>query len=201
MGPRPGRTKTAVDTILVGKDRAYNRRFQQMCGRHLVEPVACTPASGWEKGQVENQVGLVRERLFTPRIRVKSYDELNALLLDGVIAYAKAHPHPEQALVPPFDDLPDAHGESQRLPAVPGGVELLPAGEGGADGLFGKAGPDGNGGDGGDGGGVLRLLVRRHGGRLDARADLHGEPARLRRSERQPRPVRDRAAPGAGARH
>jgi IS30 family transposase len=30
--------------------------------------VACTPASGWEKGQVENQVGLVRERFFTPRL-------------------------------------------------------------------------------------------------------------------------------------
>lgn len=26
---------------------------------YLVEPTACTPASGWEKGQVENQVGLV----------------------------------------------------------------------------------------------------------------------------------------------
>ncbi|KMO35067.1 transposase, partial [Methylobacterium variabile] len=26
----------------------------------------------------------------------RSYDELNALLLDGVVAYAKAHPHPEQ---------------------------------------------------------------------------------------------------------
>ena len=88
--------KTAVETIFVGRERAYNRRFLQMCSHYLVEPVACTPASGWEKGQVENQVGLVRERLFTPRVRVKSYDELNALLLDGVIAYAKAHPHPEQ---------------------------------------------------------------------------------------------------------
>ena len=88
--------KTAVETIFVGRERAYNRRFLQMCSHYLVEPVACTPASGWEKGQVENQVGLVRERLFTPRIRVKSYDELNALLLDGVIAYAKAHPHPEE---------------------------------------------------------------------------------------------------------
>ncbi len=28
---------------------------------------------------------------------MKSYDELNALLLDGVIAYSKAHPHPEQS--------------------------------------------------------------------------------------------------------
>ncbi len=88
--------KTAVETIFVGRERAYNRRFLQMCSHYLVEPVACTPASGWEKGQVENQVGLVRERLLTPRIRVKSFDELNALLLDGVIAYAKAHPHPEE---------------------------------------------------------------------------------------------------------
>ena len=42
--------KTAVETIFVGKDRQYNRRFLQMCGHYLVEPVACTPASGWEKG-------------------------------------------------------------------------------------------------------------------------------------------------------
>ncbi len=87
--------KTAVETIFVGRERAYNRRFVQMCGHYLVEPVACTPASGWEKGQVENQVGLVRERFFTPRLRVKSYDELNAWLMDQCIAYAKAHRHPE----------------------------------------------------------------------------------------------------------
>jgi transposase len=52
--------KTAVEAVFVGKDRLYNRRFLQMCSHYLVEPVACTPASGWEKGQVENQVGLVR---------------------------------------------------------------------------------------------------------------------------------------------
>ena len=88
--------KTAVDAIFVGKDRQYNRRFLQMCSHHLVDPVACTPASGWEKGQVENQVGLVRERFFTPRLRVKTYDELNAWLTDKCVAYAKAHPHPER---------------------------------------------------------------------------------------------------------
>jgi hypothetical protein len=87
--------KTAVETVFVGKDRQYNRRFLQMCSHYLVEPTACTPAAGWEKGQVENQVGLVRERFFTPRLRVKSYEELNAWLLDRAIAYAKAHPHPE----------------------------------------------------------------------------------------------------------
>jgi len=88
--------KTAVDTIFVGKDRQYNRRFLQMCSHHLVDPVACTPASGWEKGQVENQVGLIRERFFTPRLRVKTYDELNAWLTDKCVAYAKVHPHPER---------------------------------------------------------------------------------------------------------
>jgi hypothetical protein len=87
--------KTAVEAIFIGKDRLYNRRFLQMCSHYLVEPVACTPASGWEKGQVENQVGLVRERFFTPRLRVKSYDELNAWLMDQAVAYAKAHRHPE----------------------------------------------------------------------------------------------------------
>jgi transposase len=86
--------KTAVETIFVGKDRQYNRRFLQMCAHHLVDCVACTPASGWEKGQVEDQVGLVRERFLTPRLRVKSYDELNAWLMDKCIAYAKTHSHP-----------------------------------------------------------------------------------------------------------
>jgi transposase len=89
--------KTAVETIFLGKDRKFNRRFAQMCGHYLVDPTACTPASGWEKGQVENQVGLVRERFFAPRLRVKSYDELNAWLMDQSIVYAKAHKHPELA--------------------------------------------------------------------------------------------------------
>ena len=89
--------KTAVETVFLGKERQFNRRFLQMCSHYLVEPTACTPASGWEKGQVENQVGLVRERFFTPRLRVKSYDELNGWLLDKCVSYAKAHKHPELA--------------------------------------------------------------------------------------------------------
>ena len=83
--------KTAVETVFLGKERQFNRRLMQMCSHYLVEPTACSPASGWEKGQVENQVGLIRERFFTPRVRVKSFDELNAWLLDRCVAYAKAH--------------------------------------------------------------------------------------------------------------
>jgi transposase len=57
----------AAEAIFVGKDRQYNRRFLQMCSHHLVDPVACTPASAGRGVRHENQVGLVRERFFTPR--------------------------------------------------------------------------------------------------------------------------------------
>jgi transposase len=87
--------KTAVEAIFVGKARAYNRRFLQMCSHHLIEPVACTPASGWEKGQVENQVGNLRDQLFRPKPRVKSLVELNAWLQDQCVAHAKRIRHPE----------------------------------------------------------------------------------------------------------
>jgi len=87
--------KTAVEAIFVGKARRYNRRFLQMCSHHLVEPVACTPASGWEKGQVENQVGNLRDQLFRPKPRVKSLAELNAWLEDQCVAYARRTKHPE----------------------------------------------------------------------------------------------------------
>jgi hypothetical protein len=87
--------KTAVEAIFVGKARRYNRRFLQMCSHHLIEPVACTPASGWEKGQVENQVGNLRDQMFRPKPRVKSLAELNAWLEDQCIAYAQRTQHPE----------------------------------------------------------------------------------------------------------
>jgi transposase len=87
--------KTAVETIFAGKAREYNRRFLQLCSHHLVEPVACTPAAGWEKGQVENQVGTIRDLLFRPRPKVKTLDELNAWLTDQCVAYARRTKHPE----------------------------------------------------------------------------------------------------------
>ena len=87
--------KTAVDAVFVGRARTYNRRFLRMCSHHLVEPTACTPASGWEKGQVENQVGTMRDVLFRPRPRVKTLEELNAWLEDQCRAYAQRTRHPQ----------------------------------------------------------------------------------------------------------
>ena len=87
--------KTAVETVFVGKERAFNRRFEQLMSHHLIEPTACTPAAGWEKGQVENQVGVVRGRFFAPRPSFASFADLNAWLSTKCVAYAQSQPHPD----------------------------------------------------------------------------------------------------------
>jgi transposase len=38
--------KTAVETIFIGKDRQYNRRFLQMCSHYLVDPVGARRPQG-----------------------------------------------------------------------------------------------------------------------------------------------------------
>jgi transposase len=72
--------KTVVEAIFIGKERQFNRRFLTLANHYLFEPVACAPESGWEKGQVENQVGNIREWLFTPRPKFTDFTELNAWL-------------------------------------------------------------------------------------------------------------------------
>jgi len=87
--------KTAVDAIFVGKERAFNRRFLQMMSHYLVEPTPCTPGAAWEKGQIESQVKNLRKDLFVPRPRYKSFEDLNAWLMDQCVAHAKKQLHPE----------------------------------------------------------------------------------------------------------
>ena len=72
--------KAVVETIFTGKERLFNRRFMVLANHYVFEPVACTPASGWEKGQVENQVGNIREWLFTPLARFADFEALNLWL-------------------------------------------------------------------------------------------------------------------------
>jgi hypothetical protein len=63
-----------------GKERQFNVRFLSMMNHYLIEPVACTPAAGWEKGQIENQVSSVRSWLFTPKARFADLAALNEWL-------------------------------------------------------------------------------------------------------------------------
>lgn len=87
--------KTVVTKILLGKDRKFNRRFAQLASHYLVEPVACTPAAGWEKGQVENQVNFMRKHVFVPRVKCADIFELNRYLSDRCLTLAAGHRHPE----------------------------------------------------------------------------------------------------------
>jgi transposase len=49
--------KVAVDAIFVGRERAYNRRFLQMCSHYLVEPVACTPGRAGRRVRSKTRSG------------------------------------------------------------------------------------------------------------------------------------------------
>lgn len=95
--------------VFSGKDGAFNHRFSRLMSRrfrgllshrrrhmshHLIELTACTPSAGCEKRQSENQVGFVRKRFFSPRLKFKSYAELNARLADRCIVLTQTHPHP-----------------------------------------------------------------------------------------------------------
>jgi transposase len=88
--------KTVVTKVLIGKDRIFNRRFQNLASHYLFDLVACTPAAGWEKGQVENQVGVVRKRFFAMRRRFASLEELNEWLAQECRNHAATAKHPER---------------------------------------------------------------------------------------------------------
>jgi transposase len=68
--------KSVVAGIGQGKERTFNKHFLSMMNHFMVEPVACAPVSGWKKGQVERQIGILRQRLFKP---VLSFESLGAL--------------------------------------------------------------------------------------------------------------------------
>lgn len=84
-----------VSKILLGKERTFHPCFLAMVAHYLFEPVACTPGAGWEKGQVENQVGPAHRRFFSQRRRFQDLAELNDYLLSECLAWAKTQPHPE----------------------------------------------------------------------------------------------------------
>jgi transposase len=88
--------KTAVDKVFVSKyNRKFNQNFLCMLKHYVIEPTACNPASGWEKGQVENQVDNIRDWLFKPRLKFDTLEQLNEHLLQRVLDISKTRKHPE----------------------------------------------------------------------------------------------------------
>jgi len=88
--------KTAVQKVFQGKDRKWNPNFERLCAHYMIEPTACTPARGNEKGQVERQVAIGRQQFMTPMPKGKNLQEINDILTSQLIHYNHTHKHPKQ---------------------------------------------------------------------------------------------------------
>ncbi len=69
--------KTAVDRVQKGKARQVNARFKVMASHYLLEAEFCTPAAGWEKGQVEKSIQEARQLLWQHAPEFASFCALN----------------------------------------------------------------------------------------------------------------------------
>ena len=72
--------RTAVDRVGAGKARQVNARFAAMASHYLFEPTFCSPASGWEKGQVEKNVQDARRQIWQAMPSFADLPSLNAWL-------------------------------------------------------------------------------------------------------------------------
>lgn len=88
--------KTAVDRVGRGKQRTVNARFRALTGHFLFEAAFCTPAAGWEKGQIEKQVRDARPRIWHEVPKFVDLAALNEWLTRRCLALWEQIRHPEQ---------------------------------------------------------------------------------------------------------
>jgi transposase len=74
--------KTAVERVLVGKNRQEQASFIQFRSHYLFESHFCTPGQGHEKGGVEHGVGYARRNFLVPPPVVATYEDLNSYLVN-----------------------------------------------------------------------------------------------------------------------
>lgn len=72
---------TIATKILKGRQRQLHERYAAWVSHYGIDPMACMPAAGWEKPDVEHSVFDLQRRWATPVPRVRDDDELNAHLL------------------------------------------------------------------------------------------------------------------------
>src|SRR5690625_3580619 len=85
--------KTAVKRVLVGRQREEQEGFARLRTHYVFEARFCNPASGNEKGMVENLVGYARRNFLVPVPEASDLDELNEMLLAQCIANRQRRKH------------------------------------------------------------------------------------------------------------
>lgn len=70
-----------------GAHAAAQDDYKHLSAHYGFEPVFCNPASGNEKGLVENLVGYIRRNVCVPLPKVKNLEELNVKLLEKCVRY------------------------------------------------------------------------------------------------------------------
>jgi transposase len=78
--------KTAVTTVLRGRDREENSEFRAFRGALALEVQFAAPRRGNEKGGVEGTMGYIEDNFFRPLPTFANLDELNAALTTFCLA-------------------------------------------------------------------------------------------------------------------
>jgi len=78
---------TAVQKVLVGKDRILQKEFKKFRAYYNFIPRFCTPGQGHEKGGVEGLVGYARRNYMVPVPKAENLEDLNRMLLQECQAY------------------------------------------------------------------------------------------------------------------
>ena len=108
--------KTVVLARL-GREIRWNPRFMDFAGHYLFEPVACNPASGWEKGRVERTIQYIRSNFLLGRT-FRSLEELGGLAVQWRDEKANRRVHKTTGRRP-VDLFPD---DKARMLALPEGA-------------------------------------------------------------------------------
>ncbi len=78
---------TAVQKVLVGKDRILQEEFKKFKAYYNFTARFCTPGEGHEKGGVEGLVGYARRNYMVPVPKAETLEDLNRMLLMECQAY------------------------------------------------------------------------------------------------------------------
>ena len=147
MGGVPPRLRfdnmtTAVAQVLRGTERSLTEGFSRFMLHYRFQAEFCNPASGNEKGNVENKVGYSRRNAFVPVPTITSFEKFNEEYLWGWCEkdaqrdhYIHKIPIRElwQADADALLNLPDypfsvfRYPEIRSVPQLPVGFSLLPA--------------------------------------------------------------------------